>query len=317
MTILGELPIDLNPEYAGTEVIQRKVGTGHNYQVTGFDHRLRGVTTYLGIIDKGGGLAHWTKTTALNKVRDFLEGDRYFGNRTGVAIGYLIGRLMQVEQDNLPGEDVYTPYLNQLFMDAHTYTDNLWDPQVYIDDILAQSAIQDTTGRDEGTATHLLIEAALTGQAPKEPVSEDMEARVMSAVQAAISTIHRLDLRVVAVEPCIYHPRYGFAGSIDFLCRDAFNNLVILDWKRARSLYDEYAYQVAAYMNAIKSLCKTNSQDATGIRGVVVRLPRTDAPLDEEAEERWVDEEIGLAKFLRAMSLHELHNDKTKTPWLV
>ena len=267
MTILQE-KLDILPKYQGIDVIQVKAGRGHRYKVTGYPKTLPGVTTILGVIDKPG-LIPWTRNTAVNKVIDKLAFDMPREDSVDAALGHVLSRLMQVESGNAPGEDNYASYLNDLVNEAQEIASNSPDWQDYLKELAAHGRAEDTRGRDEGTATHRLIEEALTG-VKVDDIGDEMRDHLAPAVDAAGEIFNGLGLRMVAAEPTIWNPDYHYAGSIDFLGESEQGDLCILDWKRAKTLYDNYSEQVSAYAAALMTLTGRR------VRAFVCKLPHPD-----------------------------------------
>lgn len=107
---------------------------------------------------------------------------------------------------------------------------------------------------DLGTAVHKACETyALTGQRP------DVDAEVGPFLDQFDRWAQRFQPTYQATEVCVYHPRYGFAGTSDaFLTIDGVP--LIADYKTSRksvdkkgkptSPYPEVALQLAAYRHA-------------------------------------------------------------------
>ena len=111
----------------------------------------------------------------------------------------------------------------------------------YPDKVWAQKA-------DAGADTHELIAAILQGGSPLVPDA------LRPAVQGAQEMLADYRLGPVAIEHLVWHPSQQYAGTIDLVARDADGRLVVVDWKRAKGIYPEHGYQVAAYADAIEAL---------------------------------------------------------------
>ena len=116
---------------------------------------------------------------------------------------------------------------------------------------------------DAGNAAHRLIAELLHGGKP------DIPDELAPAVCGALEMVSDYGLTVEAVECPVWHPRYEYAGTVDLIARDTDGRLVVVDWKRAKGIYDEHAYQVAAYARAVEALTGEDVASA-----YVVRLPR-------------------------------------------
>ena len=116
---------------------------------------------------------------------------------------------------------------------------------------------------DAGADAHELIAAILQGGSPLVPDA------LRPAVQGAQEMLVDYRLSPVATEHLVWHPSQQYAGTIDLLARDADGRLVVVDWKRAKSIYPEHGYQIAAYADAIEVL---TGEPVAG--AYVVRLPQ-------------------------------------------
>ena len=138
--------------------------------------------------------------------------------------------------------------LADLINKAKSYPDKVW----------AQKA-------DAGADAHELIAAILQGGSPLVPDA------LRPAVQGAQEMLADYRLSPVAIEHLVWHPFQQYAGTIDLVARDADGRLVVVDWKRAKGIYPEHGYQVAAYADAIEAL---TGEPVAG--AYVVRLPQDD-----------------------------------------
>src|SRR3990167_7104702 len=98
---------------------------------------------------------------------------------------------------------------------------------------------------DRGTDSHKVISAALTGDGAYDLALNDDSARM---VRNFTAWLRGSGLRFHASEVMVYHPVLCYAGTIDLLLwRD--EELGIWDIKTG-GIYEESAYQVAAYADA-------------------------------------------------------------------
>ena len=140
--------------------------------------------------------------------------------------------------------------------------------EAWVDAVVIRAKKRPDQERDEaadaGTTAHGLIADIIEGGKPSVPEV------LTPAVQGAMEFLSDYNLTVEAVEQRVWHPVYGYAGTVDCIARDPDGRLIVIDWKRAKALYPEYAYQVAAYADAVEAL--------TGeliLAAYVVRLPRS------------------------------------------
>ena len=122
----------------------------------------------------------------------------------------------------------------------------------WIEGVLADSKDAPEEERDrgasKGTSAHKLIADILSGQNPSIPEG------LARSVQGALKMIADKRLTVEAIEVPVWHPVCEYAGTVDMVARDTDGQLVVVDWKRAKGIYDEHGYQVAAYADAIAEL---------------------------------------------------------------
>ena len=163
--------------------------------------------------------------------------------------------------------------------------------------MIEESTKDNKQAADDGTATHALIEEEYTGIT--YDFTDEVRERVAPAVEAAKEVIRVLGIEIIALEYPIWHPDHYYAGTIDLVGRTSYGGgLLVLDWKRAKALYKEHSYQVAAYAKAL-------SKQLVGepdVAAVVARLPRTP---DEDHETRLVNVDNAFNVFLAAKDLHE------------
>ena len=155
-------------------------------------------------------------------------------------------------------------------LQAHLQTSVPWrdeDQEPWIEEVLAgahKSIYKNqNNAADAGTSAHELISAILNGGSPLVPES------LRPAVNGARAFIEDFHLTLEVAEYPVWHPRRLYAGTIDMVARDADGRLVVVDWKRAKGLYDENAYQSAAYADALEAL--TGERVAAAY---VVQLPQ-------------------------------------------
>ena len=176
----------------------------------------------------------------------------------------MAGRLKAIESENYPGEDGYDEY---------------------VDALVADSAADDTEARDLGTATHRLIAEAVNRYPESiEDLGLDTRQIVLAqhAADAGLELLRRERIKVVEVERPVWHPHELYAGTIDLLGVQG-NNIVVLDWKRSKTLYRSNMAQPVAYASAFVS---TTDTDPFHVAIAVVKLPQD---FDDGAEIKYVD----------------------------
>lgn len=100
---------------------------------------------------------------------------------------------------------------------------------------------------DIGTQAHNWIESYLRGENPDWPEHEN----VRKSCEAAVKWTDLHHWETVEVEKQIYHPKYGYAGILDWwVLIDGVPS--IPDWKTSKYIYPSYHYQTAAYLKAVE-----------------------------------------------------------------
>lgn len=107
------------------------------------------------------------------------------------------------------------------------------------------------TKRDEaadiGSQAHNWIELYLRGNNPEWPEHP----QVRNSCEAAVKWIDKHKWQTVEIEKQVYHPRYGYAGILDWWALiDGVP--AVPDWKTSKGIYSSYRYQTAAYVKAIE-----------------------------------------------------------------
>ena len=249
--------LELLPQFMHMDITLKERYRQHWYEVAGVesldpDTLLPSVTTMLRIIDKSGPLVGWAR----NQTRSAIE-------------GAFLGRDPLELPDVLAGDE-YGQWVQDTVAEG-------WS------DIFAKDPAA------EGTAAHEAIAKELReGTAIPLTVNESERMRrewgpTAPAVIAAFLCMEELQLSPVQVEYPIFHPGFQYAGTVDLV---AYSNLkeciIVLDWKRAKGLYDENDYQVAAYSEGIRAL----TGEVLAPPSVTVRLPQGDDVTDWEP--RWL-----------------------------
>lgn len=122
---------------------------------------------------------------------------------------------------------------------------------------------------DIGTEIHLAIEwllrTALGAEAGPKPA---ISAPALIGVEAFKTWATRVKLKPVLVERIVYSKRHKFAGTLDVLAR-VDGELVTIDFKSGKKIYQEAHLQAAAYGAALEEMGYT-----TPARALIVRLPK-------------------------------------------
>ena len=91
---------------------------------------------------------------------------------------------------------------------------------------------------------------------------------------------------------------------------------MILDWKRSKDLYPEYAMQVAAYAHALGTTLGSDFISGTAGNRVpaamVCKLPQEPG---QDVEVRRVDVAHAFQQFLQAKALYQMLGNKSLSPW--
>ena len=181
------------------------------------------------------------------------------------------------------------------------------DYRTWVDGVLVQAKARPDQVRDEaadaGTTAHNLIADILEGGNPSIPEV------LAPAVQGAMEFLSDYTLTAEVTEEPVWHPVCEYAGTVDCIARDPDGRLVIVDWKRAKGIYPEYAYQVGAYAQAVMEI--TGEQVAAAY---VVRLPRSrDESMRYECKQvQNIDS--AFRTYTMAQSLWQSVNDKDLNP---
>lgn len=118
------------------------------------------------------------------------------------------------------------------------------------------------TALDIGSAAHNAIEklirdnlgATITKATPVPRVemptaSQADRDAAQNCVRAAHAWMHGVEFRPIATEQKIYSWLYDYCGTMDTKGW-VEDKLTIIDWKSSKAIYDEYYYQLAAYLMA-------------------------------------------------------------------
>ena len=210
--------IPWKPEYAGVVagIEERKVGRGHRYYVPGYAELLTSVTTHLNSLAKGG-FINWARGDSLDHAKALLlEGD----------------------PRNLPGEDCYPGYL---------------------DEVMEQAKAPPSDKADLGSWTHDVICGLIRGEYEGTLFAEIPPAyhmQVRDSVRVAFDHLASLNIEVknCVPEQAVFSPMWLFAGRIDLTYVSPRGGLGIIDWKRAKGVWPENHFQLGAYGSGLGEL---------------------------------------------------------------
>ena len=111
---------------------------------------------------------------------------------------------------------------------------------------------------DEGAEIHALINNAIHNKEVKAtPRSESSLAAFRLWKKTSGIDLYFTDVFV-------YSHQFQYSGFIDAIGMDAAGDVVIVDFKSGKGMYNSYALQLAAYCKALEECC-----DATVVEGVL------------------------------------------------
>ena len=111
---------------------------------------------------------------------------------------------------------------------------------------------------DEGAEIHTLISNAIHNKEVKAtPRSESSLAAFRLWRKTSGIDLYFTDVFV-------YSHQFQYSGFIDAIGMDAAGDVVIVDFKSGKGMYNSYALQLAAYCKALEECC-----DATVVEGVL------------------------------------------------
>ncbi len=99
---------------------------------------------------------------------------------------------------------------------------------------------------DVGSEVHRLIEEYIKDG--KDPIGK-MDERVENGFLAFLEWEKQYKPEWLASEKKVYSIEYGYAGTIDAIAR-INNKIYVIDFKSSKAIYDEYEFQLAAYLYA-------------------------------------------------------------------
>lgn len=101
---------------------------------------------------------------------------------------------------------------------------------------------------DLGTKAHAYIDVIVNGGAPGK-----LDNDILRPVSAFAAWWRSAGIALLLGDTKVASRRHGYGGSLDAVGWDEVHQvLVLLDWKTSKSVYAEYALQVAAYVRAFE-----------------------------------------------------------------
>lgn len=102
-------------------------------------------------------------------------------------------------------------------------------------------------------------------------------------------------------EAMVYHPM-GFAGTIDAVFETTSGDIILIDWKTSKSIYDDYAVQLGAYALGYEYVYEKEPISARVVR------------FDKGDNLKWSEKEVDLveakAHFYAALSAYDYQQDR-------
>lgn len=129
--------------------------------------------------------------------------------------------------------------------------------------------------------------------------------RVLRCVQTGIDWLVEEGLDPISTERLIYSKKHSYCGMVDLIAlrRD---QLVLVDWKTSKAIYEEYELQVGAYVAGYEEETGERIEEAQ-----VVRLDKTGAPFDEDRDVRRMGRRELRAAFKAFKGLLDVHKWQT------
>lgn len=104
---------------------------------------------------------------------------------------------------------------------------------------------------DFGTKVHELVEKTIKGKLDPAEL-DDVPHGVRFGYEAYLDWQSMTKLKVIATELEMVSEKHGYAGTPDAIGQIGDNQMVLLDWKTSKGVYDSHLIQVAAYANLLE-----------------------------------------------------------------
>jgi len=148
-----------------------------------------------------------------------------------------------------------------------------------------------------GSQVHALIEFTLRMElCQKVGPSPALEPKAQFAYASWQKWRRTVNFKPLMVEFTVVSHKYCYAGTADLLA-EINGELTLVDWKSGKAVYREAHYQNAAYRQAVREMGLGDPK-----RGLILRLPKTEADPDFEPVEA-LDEAKSFKTFLTAKDL--------------
>lgn len=118
---------------------------------------------------------------------------------------------------------------------------------------------------DLGTKAHAYIDVIVKGGAPGK-----LDNNILRPVSAFADWWRSCQIQILLGDTKVASLVHQFGGSLDAVGWDLVHQcLIVLDWKTSKSIYAEYALQVAAYVKAFEEM-----YGVTVMRALIVRFDK-------------------------------------------
>jgi hypothetical protein len=143
------------------------------------------------------------------------------------------------------------------------------------------------TAADIGTLCHFMIECHLTGKEPDlDAFSADDIKRAKVSFDKFREFWEREELKIINPETVLVSDKYRYGGTLDAPCTNKNGDIILVDWKTSKAIYDEYLYQLAGYENLWNEDGGEFGQTKIN-RRVIVRIGKKD---EGDFEVRWLSD---------------------------
>jgi hypothetical protein len=117
-----------------------------------------------------------------------------------------------------------------------------------------QHRIKKEEAADIGTRVHELVNKWI--KTKKSDLAEDEDEKVINGFQAFLKFQAEHKFKWLESEKVVYSPKHNYAGVLDAVALDGEKRKVLVDFKSTNGLYNEYAFQAAAYQQAFEEMTK-------------------------------------------------------------
>ena len=123
--------------------------------------------------------------------------------------------------------------------------------EIEIEQIFKEAGREHVKGKEKaadiGTAIHKWAELYLLGKKPKKPKNPQM----LLGINAFLKWLKEYKVELVYTERKVYSRLHDYAGTVDLVAK-IDGKLSVVDFKSSNGLYNEYRFQVASYMQALR-----------------------------------------------------------------